>query len=171
MYSLHSDATVDEMRESEVIINDVQVLMSNVHEYLHKLGIESTFRQKSFEDIDIIQGASQLVTIEDTSVPISVSISVSSELVAPPRVDLYRDGRLEINDDHIWFPAYVQINNIFTRGKKFNSFWTSGLFIEDLMKALGTATKQDYEKGIWVQDHLVVFDESKFESNRIDVSY
>lgn len=171
MYSLHKHSDFKRINDDPFWINEFQMLMENVDTYLNGLEIDSTLYSKSFEGFDMFKGVEDSGTVKKTNETIAVKIHTSDKLVKAPSKDLYRDHMISIDYDLIWFPAYIQINNVFTRGKEFNSFWTAKLFYKDLMKSLETASEQDYENGILVQDHLVVFDKSKFESNRIDVVY
>ena len=72
------------------------------------------------------------------------------------------------HNDLIWYPSYIQINNVITRGI---TFWMAALFIEELIKQMENATIDDFENGMIIHNRHFTFNKAQFKSKRVGICY
>ena len=171
MYTAHANASVKKMKKSVILNSEFRDLILATHEYLRNLGTDFALSGKEFRKKDIFKGINETGTIEKTNIPINVRFRVSSKLGKKREIDWYRDHMVSLNNDLIWYPSYIQINNVITRGITSNSFWMADVFIGELIKQIGNSTIDDFKNGMIIHNRPFTFHKAQFKSKRVGICY
>lgn len=162
MYASQDVVLTSNLEDDELVMSDLQQLIESVYHCLRHNNIESDLFESSFIS-DNVKGLDTDIQIDSDRL---LEINIRASLYEGEYIedDPYRMKVREYDKDVVWFPAYVQVNNIAIKSDQFNSMWAASSLLDTIIDSAVQSDTAFKEGIVSVGSNKVVLNSTQFNA-------